>query len=150
MEQKHDANPTTISAAMSTTHNTTKESAPVRAKYHRSVEPFLFEALGRAQRRLGRIASDDAGDAPAHITGRELLESVREYGLERFGLMARTVFHCWSVHSTDDFGRVVFDLIDRGLMSKTANDQLADFCDVYDFEEALDSQYRIDVSRAFA
>jgi uncharacterized repeat protein (TIGR04138 family) len=35
-------------------------------------------------------------------------------------------------------------------MCKTDQDHLADFCDVYDFEEALDIQYEIDVSRAFS
>ncbi|MBI3862965.1 MAG: hypothetical protein HY290_13825 [Planctomycetia bacterium] len=134
---------------MSTTQKTTQATTPTRVKYHRSVEPFLFESLHRAQIRLGRARSDDGSDAHAHITGPELLESLREYALERFGLMARTVFHCWSIHSTEDFGRVVFDLIDRGLMSKTDGDQLADFCDVFDFEEALENQYPIDVSRAF-
>lgn len=134
---------------MSTSQKTKQDAPSTRAKYHRSVEPFLFEALHRAQSRLGRDHGDGSGDVRAHITGPELLESVREFALERFGLLARTVFHCWSIHATDDFGRVVFDLIDRGLMSKTDGDQLSDFCDVYDFEEALDNQYRIDVSRAF-
>ena len=43
-----------------------------------------------------------------------------------------------------------FHLIERGEMSKTDGDQLSDFNDVYEFEEALDNQYRIDVSRAFS
>jgi len=63
--------------------------------------------------------------------------------------MAQTVFRCWSIHTTEDFGRMVFDLIDRGEMSKTESDQLSDFSDVFDFEEALVNQYQIDVSRAF-
>ncbi len=146
----NDSSPPTIPVSMSTSQKTPQNTTASRVKYHRSVEPFLFEALRRAQTRLGREHVDDSGDARAHISGPELLESVREFALERFGLMARTVFHCWSIRSTDDFGRVVFDLIDRGLMSKTDNDQLADFCDVYDFEEALDNQYHIDVSRAFS
>lgn len=135
---------------MSTSQKTPQSTTAPRAKYHRSVEPFLFEALRRAQVRLGRVHSGDEEDVPAHVSGPELLESIREFALERFGLMARTVFRCWSIHSTDDFGRVVFDLIERGRMSKTDSDQLADFCDVYDFEEALDNQYRIDVRRAFS
>ena len=31
--------------------------------------------------------------------------------------MARTVFRCWGVRSTDDFGRIVFELVERGEMS---------------------------------
>ena len=135
---------------MSTTQKTSPQANPPRLKYHRNVEPFLFAALHRAQIRLDRKRDEEHGDEQAHITGPELLESVREFALERFGLMARTVFHCWSIHSTEDFGRVVFDLIDQGKMSKTDHDQLSDFCDVYDFAEALDKQYHIDVSRAFS
>jgi len=134
---------------MSTTQNT---SLP-RVKHHPNTERFLFEALRRTQRNLGRLQMGGAGDLSqaqqAHISGPELLEGIREFALEEFGLMARTVFHCWSIHTTEDFGRVVFDLIERGEMSKTDGDQLSDFCDVYDFEEALDNQYQIDVSRAF-
>ena len=45
---------------------------------------------------------------------------------------------------------MVFDLIERNEMRKTEHDQLSDFSDVYDFEEALDNQYEIDVSHAFS
>ncbi len=144
----------------------TQKTSQPRIKYHPNSVRFLFEALRRTQRNLGRLkgrrmqsgrAADSldyedlqAVEHQAHITGPELLEGIREFALEEFGLLARTVFHCWSIHTTEDFGRVVFDLIDRREMSKTEGDQLSDFVDVYDFEEALDNQYRIDVSRAFS
>jgi len=139
--------------------STTQKTSLPRLKYHPNTERFLFEALRRTQRNLGRLKEDrlqsqsgshSSGEPQVHISGPELLEGIREYALEEFGLMARTVFHCWSIHSTEDFGRVVFDLIERGEMSKTDGDQLSDFNDVYEFEEALDNQYRIDVSRAFS
>ncbi|HEY2252327.1 MAG TPA: Minf_1886 family protein [Planctomycetaceae bacterium] len=150
--------------------STTQKTSLPRLKYHPNTERFLFEALRRTQRNLGRLregrlpaggtasletGSSDGGDQQvveqqSHISGPELLEGIREFALEEFGLLARTVFHCWSIHTTEDFGRVVFDLIERHEMSKTDGDQLSDFIDVYDFEEALDNQYRIDVSRAFS
>ena len=135
--------------------STTQKTSLPRLKYHPNTERFLFEALRRTQRNLGRLKegrlqSRDSGEQQAHISGPELLEGIREHALEEFGLLARTVFHCWSIHATEDFGRVVFDLVERGEMSKTDGDQLSDFIDVYDFEEALDNQYQIDVSRAFA
>ena len=34
-------------------------------------------------------------------------------------------------------------------MRKTEDDQFSDFCDVYEFAEALERHYRIDVSAAF-
>jgi uncharacterized repeat protein (TIGR04138 family) len=130
--------------------NTTQKTTPARLRYHPRAYEFLFSALRRSQQNLGRTRGTDAGDEHNHITGRELLEGIRELALEQFGLLARTVFHCWSIHTTDDFGRMVFDRIERGEMSKTESDQLSDFSDVFDFDEALDQQYQIDVSHAFS
>ena len=130
--------------------NTTQKTSPPRLRYDPRAYEFLFAALRRTQRNLGRAAAQGSTDERAHITGRELLEGIREFALEQFGLMSRTVFHCWSIHSTEDFGRMVFDRIERGEMSKTDGDQLSDFSDVFAFEEALDRQYQIDVSHAFS
>jgi uncharacterized repeat protein (TIGR04138 family) len=130
--------------------STTQKSPPPRLRYHPKAYEFLFAALRQSQRNLGRAPSHGSHDERSHITGPELLGGIREFALEQFGLMARTVFHCWSIHTTEDFGRMVFDRIERGEMSKTDSDQLADFTDVFDFEEALDRQYHIDVSHAFS
>src|SRR5262245_52343356 len=130
--------------------STTQKTPVKRLRYHPNAYRFLFTALRRAQQNLGRTQSHGTDDEQAHITGPELLEGIREFALEQFGLMARTVFHCWSIRATDDFGRMVFDLIERGEMRKTESDQLSDFCDVFDFEDALDQQYHIDVSHAFS
>ena len=54
------------------------------------------------------------------MRGPELLGGVRDLALQEFGLMARTVFRMWGVNSTADFGEIVFNLIDAGLMSKTS------------------------------
>src|SRR6516165_3925185 len=129
--------------------STTQKTPPARLRYHPNAYRFLFAALRRSQQNLGREPRGP-DDGPAHITGVELLEGIREFALEQFGLLARTVFHCWSIHTTEDFGRMVFDRIERGEMSKTDSDQLSDFSDVFDFQEALDQQYQIDVSHAFS
>ena len=109
---------------------------------------FLFAALRRTQDNLGRAQA--SGDEQAHISGQELLEGIREYALEQFGLLTLTVFHTWGIYTTDDFGRMVFELIERGEMRKTDQDHLADFSDLYDFEEVFNQQYRINVSLAFS
>ncbi len=85
----------------------------------------------------------------AHISGPELLNGIRELALEEFGLMTISVFRHWGVRSTDDFGKIVFDFIERGAMRKTDRDQLSDFCDVYGFEEVFDRDYRINAAQAF-
>ena len=73
-----------------------------------------------------------------HISGQELSEGIRIYGLDQFGPLTRQVFEHWGIHSTEDFGRMVFTLVDHQLLGKTAEDSLADFQNVYDFSTAFD------------
>ena len=39
------------------------------------------------------------------------------------------------------FGEVVFSLVDAGLLSKQDSDQKSDFADVYDFQEAFETEF---------
>ena len=82
---------------------------------------------------------------PRHITGQELLKGLKLYGLEQFGPLALQVFQHWGVQTTQDFGRIVFNLVDAKLLRKTEEDRLEDFREVYDFAEAFDPQplYRL-------
>ena len=59
------------------------------------------------------------------------------------------MFRHWGITSTEDFGRIVWDLIEGGEMRRTDRDQLSDFSSVYDFEETFDRDYQIDTSAAF-
>lgn len=75
-----------------------------------------------------------------HVTGQELLEGIRIYGLDQFGPLTRQVFEHWGIHSTEDFGRIVFLLVEVKLLGKTEEDSIADFRDAYDFAEAFNPQ----------
>ena len=75
---------------------------------------------------------------PRHITGQEFCEGVRRYAIDQFGPMAHTVLEHWGIKETLDFGKIVFALIDIGLMRKTEEDSLEDFRAVYDFKTAFD------------
>jgi len=74
---------------------------------------------------------------PRHITGREFCEGIRKYAIDQFGPLARTVLEYWVIKATLDFGKLVFALVDIGLMRKTEEDSLDDFKNVYDFESAF-------------
>lgn len=76
-----------------------------------------------------------------HVSGQELAWACRDLALERFGLLARTVLDCWGVRTTDDFGHLVYALVDVGLLSTQPGDTLEDFVGVYDFRRALDEGY---------
>jgi uncharacterized repeat protein (TIGR04138 family) len=118
-----------------------------RVRYHREAYEFVRLALRFTQDMLGREGHAD--DERAHISGRELLEGIRVLGLKQFGMMASTVFRHWGVERTDDFGRIVFELVEREEFRRTDRDQLSDFADVYSFDEEFRRHYEIDTSKAF-
>ena len=77
-----------------------------------------------------------------HVGGRDLLVSIRDLGAQRFGPMAKTVFNQWGVVATEDFGQMVFNLIDVGLLQRRQQDTIHDFADGYDFERVFVQDYR--------
>ncbi len=78
---------------------------------------------------------------PRHISGQELAQGFRRFALEQFGPMTLTVLERWSIRSTEDVGRIVFNLIDVGLLNKSPGDRLEDFQRLYDFQEAFGGPY---------
>ena len=101
-------------------------------RFHAHSYIFVLQALHKVIHSL---------ETPRHVTGRELTEGVRELALERFGPIARTVLEHWGIHDTDDVGRVVFAMVEQGILIKQEEDQLEDFTGVFDFEEAFDLNY---------
>ena len=62
-----------------------------------------------------------------HVTGQALLEGLKLYALEEFGCLAGAVFEAWGVKRSEDFGEVVFNLVEHGLMGKQETDSKSDF-----------------------
>lgn len=99
---------------------------------------FLREALDFSVRKF---RSNQSGQQ-RHITGAELCEGIREYALEQYGPMARTLLESWGIHSTNDFGIIVFNLIEYGVFGKTEEDRFEDFANVFSFDEAFTEPFR--------
>ena len=131
-------------------------------RYRFDAYVFVFESLSYAQQHLnmgGGPAVDDAveetmeddidpeeddDDPPEHhVSGQELCEAIRLYALDQFGYMAKCVLNNWGIHSTSDFGTIVFNMIEIGQMRKTDQDRREDFDDVFDFDEGLVEQFKI-------
>ena len=115
--------------------------------YHANAYQFVFSALRHAQENLGR---DRSNEDTGHVSARELLRGVQELALEHFGLMTITVFSDWGITGTEDFGKIVFELIEAGEMRRTDDDHLEDFVDVYDFQKDFVDGYEIDTAQAFS
>ena len=102
-------------------------------RYEKDAYLFVREALDFTQKNIGR----DTRGRVRHVTGQELVGGLRDYALQQFGPMVLTVFEQWGVHNCQDFGEIVFNMVDFGLLAKTENDNRMDFEGGYDFEEAF-------------
>lgn len=99
------------------------------------VEAYLFvrQALDTTVKAL-----DKPKEGPGrHVTGQELLEGIRLFTLQEFGPMSLTVLNTWGISNTDDFGNIVFNLVESGILGSTAEDSKADFSAGYDFDDAF-------------
>ncbi|MCI0361909.1 MAG: hypothetical protein L0211_25790 [Planctomycetaceae bacterium] len=115
---------------------------------------YAQEVLGLGDEAPGSLGAepdpddDDAagGQAPRpprHVTGQDLCHALRRLATYEFGLMAKLVLGSWGIHSTSDFGEIVYNLIRIGEMSKSNGDRREDFDDVYDFDQALVREFAI-------
>lgn len=104
-------------------------------RYDREAYHFVREALEHTQKML-KSRSRSRTDT-RHVTGQQLLEGIRDLALQQFGPMAITVFEEWGIHRCEDFGEIVFNMVEQGLLSKTKEDSRADFAGGYDFDTAF-------------
>jgi uncharacterized repeat protein (TIGR04138 family) len=78
-----------------------------------------------------------------HIGGEALCWGLRDLALKQWGLMAAMVLRHWGVRCTKDFGRMVFALVESGLLQKQPHDRIEDFDHVFDFEQAFDKSFKV-------
>jgi uncharacterized repeat protein (TIGR04138 family) len=79
--------------------------------------------------------------APRHVSGGDLLDAIKSLARDRYGVMATDVFESWGVRSTLDFGRIVFQMVEDGLLSKQDEDSLTEFIDKFDFRQVFEVEY---------
>lgn len=107
------------------------------------IEAFEFVQCGLAHTvRQVHGPSSPSTNPCRHVNGRQLCLGLRDYARLRWGQLAGVVLGRWNMNSTLDFGRIVFSLVDAGILKTTEEDSLEDFRDVYDFE-GLDADYQI-------
>ncbi len=116
-------------------------------RYAYEAYEFVFQAL-LALEHERRSGGEQEEGGQHHVTGQELLQGIRKLALREFGMLARTVFHLWGINRTDDFGEIVFNLVEADLMNKTAEDSREDFRNVFDLDQALQEDLRIDLDEA--
>jgi uncharacterized repeat protein (TIGR04138 family) len=103
------------------------------ARFAREAYHFTREALDFTQKLISR---ENKG-AVRHVTGQELLEGIRQFALQQYGPMTATVLEEWGVNYCRDFGDLVFNMVEGGLLAKTEKDTRDDFQRGYDFTDAF-------------
>lgn len=99
---------------------------------------FLYDSLDHAVRLAGR---EQAEGSDRHVTGQELLAGMRSYALTVFGPLAASVWRAWGIRDTLDWGRIVFLLVDEGLLNRQESDSIEDFRGGFDFDQAFVASY---------
>jgi uncharacterized repeat protein (TIGR04138 family) len=105
--------------------------------------PYPLEAIAFAQEGLRftveqlRQHEPDIPEHGRHVSGQELCFGLRDFAIKQFGMMSLTVLQRWHIHRTEDFGRIIFALVEAGLMRTTEEDTIEDFQNIYDFEEVF-------------
>lgn len=100
-------------------------------RYRREAYLFVRDAL-----EFTKTTARERRDG-LHVTGQELLSGIRTYALAQFGPMVITVLEDWGISRCEDFGEIVFNMVDASLLSKTDSDRREDFHGGYTFEEAF-------------
>jgi len=86
---------------------------------------------------------EEAEGADRHVTGEQVLAGMRAHATQLFGPLTAAVWRSWGVNEPLDWGRIVFLLVDNGLLNRQESDTLEDFDRPMDFDEVFVRQYRI-------
>ena len=108
------------------------------SRYKQDSYEFVMEALAYSQKKFRRVK---------HVSGTELLEGMKELLLNKYGPMTLLVLRHWGVGNTEDFGRIVFNLVENKVMSKSEDDDIRNFSGGYDFQEVFAQGYRRDLEK---
>ncbi len=108
-------------------------------RYAKNAYLFLYKALDFTVKLCKRQNNQGV---ERHVSGQELLEGIRQYALDQFGPLARTVLENWGVYACEDFGAMVFNLVKFELLKRTDRDRLEDFSGGYDFYVAFELPFK--------
>ena len=77
------------------------------------------------------------GKKKRHISGKELLEGIKDFAISEYGPIAKEVLESWGIKDTMSIGYIVFNMVDNQLLGSSKEDTIEDFKDGFDFESAF-------------
>lgn len=123
---------------MANTAITQEDTSPWNqaGSFPRGAYIFVQQGLAyAAQKTHGELTDCPPGER--HVGGAQLCQGLREYAIARYGALAIDVLHHWNIRSTADFGRIVYQMIEKGHMTQGPEDRFEHFVNVYRFDEAF-------------
>lgn len=123
---------------MSDTQVLTLREAAARTRYPLDAFHFVRRGLDYTVHRA-HPQPEKLSEQERHVSGAELSRGLREFAIDQYGHMARTVLRRWRINRTEDFGHIVFTMVDAGLMQATESDTLKDFDAVFDLDDTMQS-----------
>ncbi len=87
-------------------------------RYASEVYYFIAEAVNFTVRRK---------KGHGHVSAAQLLEGIREFAREKFGVAGEAVMKSWGMKNASDAGEIVYLLIGAGLLKASESDRREDF-----------------------
>jgi uncharacterized repeat protein (TIGR04138 family) len=103
----------------------------------RRYKPEAYHFVRQAVFLECKRVKEENPQSERHISGQMLLEALRRLALDQFGPLCLDVLTEWGLSCTEDFGNIVFQLVENQLLGSNEKDSLEDFSDGYDFKEAF-------------
>lgn len=100
------------------------------------------------KRLLAEVEGKGKGGNHPHVTGEAICLALKKSLLKDFGTLALGVLEQWNLHETNDFGNIIYDLIDVKLLSTSPKDSRSDFVDVYLFKDAFTPRHQGPTTKA--
>lgn len=111
-------------------------------RYTEEAYHFIREALDFTIRSLDKPEEGKG----RHVSGKELLGGIRDFAIGEYGPITKTVLGKWGIERCIDFGYIVFNLVEKGILGKTESDRVEDFAEGYTFEDAFLKPFEPDPS----
>ena len=93
-------------------------------RYHADAYEFVNSAVSYTVKKLSR---DRKPSGNRHVTAEELVTGSLDYAISEYGFLAAAVLRNWGLLSGEDFGNIVYNMIDAKLLSASKDDSQADF-----------------------
>jgi uncharacterized repeat protein (TIGR04138 family) len=124
-----------------TSRKTLEQVVAECGRYPLEAFDFVRHGLNHTVKKIhGEVGAK--AEESCHVSGQQLSWGLRDYAVEKYGLVACAVLTHWGIVRTNDFGRIVFAMVDNKLMQKTDEDDVRDFHNVFDFVHAFNPPVR--------